>query len=114
MAERANADFKNNVVTCKGVQTYTAVNFDRDLMSVLHQPGAEGIRGVVIGRFQKHSEMDEKKIRKIISSKNELKGIPVIANVDFGHTAPYITFPVGGHVRIEVQDQRAAIHVLKH
>lgn len=31
----------------------------------------------------------------------ELAGKPVIANVDFGHTTPIVTFPVGGRCRIE-------------
>jgi muramoyltetrapeptide carboxypeptidase len=38
--------------------------------------------------------MTIEKLRYIISTKEELKMIPVIANADFGHTNPMITFPI--------------------
>jgi muramoyltetrapeptide carboxypeptidase len=34
-------------------------DFDRDLVSVLQQPGFAGVRGLVIGRFQKATGMTE-------------------------------------------------------
>ena len=37
----------------------------------------------------------------IIKSKKQLDNIPIIANVDFGHTTPIITFPIGGRVKID-------------
>ncbi|MDO8668308.1 MAG: LD-carboxypeptidase, partial [bacterium] len=46
--------------------------------------------------------------------KLELKAIPIIANVDFGHTTPRITFPIGGVVEIEAGDDSSLIRILKH
>lgn len=40
-------------------------------------------------------------LKKIIKTKQELYQIPVIAEVDFGHTTPQITFPVGGQASIK-------------
>ncbi len=37
-----------------------------------------------------------------IYAKPELQGLPIVANVDFGHTNPMITFPVGGTCEITV------------
>src|SRR5579859_1982661 len=88
-------------------------NFDRDLQSVIHQPGFSGVRGLVIGRFQKASEMAPELLRQIIQSKKELQTMPVIANVDFGHTDPKITFPIGGKVEIDTADG-ASIVLLEH
>jgi muramoyltetrapeptide carboxypeptidase len=45
-------------------------------------------------------------LAQIVASKPELAGLPVIANVDFGHTTPILTFPVGG--TIEVRAERGA------
>jgi muramoyltetrapeptide carboxypeptidase len=73
-----------------------AANFDRDLVSLIQQPGFENVRGLVIGRFQKESETPDNLLTQIIKSKKELEGIPVIANVDFGHTYPFFSFPIGG------------------
>jgi len=32
--------------------------------------------------------------------------LPIIANVDFGHTDPKITFPVGGEASLTVEDKK--------
>lgn len=93
--------------------SYSAVEFDRNLQSVIHQPGFRMVKGIIIGRFQKASEMDLIKIRHIIKSKKELSKIPIIYDVDFGHTDPKITFPIGGKVEI-VANKLPRIEFLKH
>lgn len=91
-----------------------AVNFDRDLQSLIHQPGFGGVRGIVIGRFQKASEVTSEQIIVIVKSKKELIGLPVFANADFGHTDQMITFPIGGEAEIEVIGGKAELRILKH
>lgn len=88
-------------------------NFDRDLQSLIHQPNFQNVKGIVLGRFQTASKMEEKKLLKIIKSKKELERIPVVSNVDFGHTAPHITFPIGGHVEL-LADEGIDIIIKKH
>ena len=88
------------------------VNFDRDLQSLIHQSSFTGVKGLVIGRFQNASNMTNEKLIKIIKSKEELKNLPVIANVDFGHTSPIITFPLGGEVGMDTE--KKSIVVTKH
>ena len=78
----------------------TAVNFDRLLQHYIHQKDFENVSGLVIGRFQLGSKMTREKLEYIISTKKELKNLSIIANVDFGHTSPMITFPTGGEVSI--------------
>ena len=77
--------------------------FDRDLQSLIHLPDFNKIRGLVIGRFQKKSNMTDELLKKIIKTKKELDNIPVIANVDFGHSDPKITFPVGGENKLSIK-----------
>lgn len=89
-------------------------HFDRDLQSLIHLPGFGGVKCIVIGRFQKASEVTDSKLRKIIETKSELKEIPVIANVDFGHTDPKITFPIGGEVKIKANSDDSKITITKH
>ncbi|MEF8847313.1 MAG: S66 peptidase family protein [Candidatus Paceibacterota bacterium] len=91
----------------------SAVEFDRYLQSVLQQNNLKNILGVVIGRFPKASKMTNEKIRKIINSKKSLKDLPVIAGVDFAHTDPQITFPIGGKVKITAGNS-PKIKFLKH
>ncbi|WP_314586053.1 LD-carboxypeptidase [Paenibacillus terrigena] len=74
--------------------------FDRDLQSLIHQPGFEGVQAIVIGRFQQAPRMTQDLLRQIITSKKALAHLPVIADVNFGHTTPQITFPIGGRARV--------------
>ncbi|GKU78415.1 S66 peptidase family protein [Paenibacillus sp. L3-i20] len=85
--------------------------FDRDLQSLIHQPSFEGVKGIVIGRFQKSSNMTKELLQKIIKSKVELDHIPVIADMDFGHTSPLITFPVGGKVSLHAFDNTIEVNI---
>lgn len=78
----------------------TAVNFDRLLQHYIHQKDFENVSGLVIGRFQLESKITREKLEYIISTKKELQNIPVIANVDFGHTSPLITLPIGANCNI--------------
>jgi len=88
--------------------------FDRDLQSLIHPPDFKNIKGVVIGRFQKASKMTNEILIKIIKTKKELDNLPVIANVDFGHTDPKITFPVGGEINLVARREKVKLEILKH
>ncbi len=96
-----------------GFGSMAAEYFDRDLQSLIHQPGFDGVKGILIGRFQKKSKMNYDKIYKIIKSKKELEDVPVIANMDFGHTQPMLTLPIGGTAEMYA-DKDARIRIIKH
>lgn len=86
-------------------------NFDRQLHSLLHSPGAKGIKGILIGRFQKASNVTEAALRKVLSNKPELKDIPVIANVNFGHVQPIVTIPFGAKASISAAGTETKISI---
>ena len=88
--------------------------FDRDLQSLIHLPEFKNARGIVIGRFQKRSNMTNDLLSQIIKAKKELKNLPVVANVDFGHTDPKITIPIGGTVQLHVSKQITMIEFTEH
>jgi muramoyltetrapeptide carboxypeptidase LdcA involved in peptidoglycan recycling len=85
--------------------------FDRDLQSLIHQPGFTGVKGIVIGRFEKVSNVSNELIQTIIQTKRELSHIPVVANADFGHTSPMFTFPIGGKVKLHVEQNGVKINL---
>jgi len=87
-------------------------HFDSHLQALIHTPEFIHVKGIVIGRFQQDSHMTNDKLIKIIRTKKELQSIPVIANVDFGHTDPRITFPVGG--RVKINTYTGSITIEKH
>lgn len=92
----------------------TPVEFDRNLQSLIHQKGFDGVRGIVIGRFQIESEMSKEKLEYIIKTKKELNDIPVIADADFGHTYPLFSYPIGGTAKIDASGKTTKITIVKH
>lgn len=107
-------DIRRSVLFLEDDHMSNPVTFDRDLQSLMHQPGFEEVRGIVIGRFQKASGMASGLLRKTIETKEELEGVPVIANADFGHTTPQFTFPIGGKARFEAAVGKARLWITEH
>lgn len=88
--------------------------FDRQLQSLIHQSDFIGVKGIIIGRFQNRTKMTRELLQKIINTKKELKNIPVIANLDIGHTTPQITIPVGGSMEILANGNDVNIKIIEH
>lgn len=88
--------------------------FDRQLQSLIHQYDFKGVKGIIIGRFQKETKMTRELLEKIINTKSELKNLPVIANADFGHTTPLATLPVGGSMEIIAMANSVKIRIIEH
>jgi muramoyltetrapeptide carboxypeptidase LdcA involved in peptidoglycan recycling len=88
-------------------------SFDRDLQSLIHQSNFEGVKGIIIGRAQKSVNMTTEKLKHIIKTKKELSQIPIISDVDFGHTTPQITLPIGGKISMKALDGKTSIKLLR-
>ena len=90
---------------------YTAMEVSRRFEAWLQQPGfRKYLAGLIIGRFQVGSRVSRHDIESIVLSKN-LGNIPVLYDLDFGHTLPMMTLPIGGVVRIDTA-RRALLTIL--
>ena len=78
--------------------------FDRNLQSLLHSAKNKNIKAIIIGRAEKKCDMNDKKWEAILNTKKELNNIPIVINADFGHTTPIFTFPIGGYVKIKIDE----------
>ena len=77
---------------------YTLHGFSRNLESILQLPNArQYLKGIMIGRFEAASKVDPKELSKVLHAK-KIDNVPIVANLDFGHTAPIATLPIGGKV----------------
>ena len=76
-------------------------DFERNLQALIYQDDFKNVKGLVIGRFQKGSKVTREGLEFILNTKAELKNMPILANVDFGHSAPLLTSPLGGTARLE-------------
>lgn len=86
--------------------------FDRVLQSIIYQPNFETVQAIVFGRFEKRFGMTLEKLKMLVNNKSELQHLPIIANVDFGHTMPMITFPVGGSCSLNISGSINEIKIL--
>lgn len=74
--------------------------FSRNLESLLCQKGGDKIKSIIIGRNQLKTKLSNNDFSEMLKKKEKLKNIPIIINVDFGHTKPLITIPIGGYCKI--------------
>ncbi len=88
--------------------------FDRQLQSLIHQSDFSGVKAICIGRFQKETKMSKDLLMKIIKSKQELQDIPIIANVDFGHTSPLLTMPIGGTAELTIVNETVEFKIIEN
>ncbi len=105
---------KNSIIFLEDDEESKVQHFDRNLQSLIHQPEFSEVRGLIMGRFQKTSEVTNEKIIKMIKTKKELEKIPVVANLDFGHTSPLFTFPIGGTAKLSAKKNSVELEIIKH
>ena len=106
-------DMNNSVLFLEDNDKENFRGFENQLQSLINQPNFGGVKGIVIGRFQKGSGMTRDLLTKIVTTKKELGDIPIVANIDFGHTTPMITFPIGGETEM-VLDKEVMLKIAKH
>ncbi|MFT5875340.1 MAG: muramoyltetrapeptide carboxypeptidase [Clostridium sp.] len=110
-------DLKNKILFLEdnnAMGDYFTFEFDRNLQSLIQTKGFDGVKGIVLGRFDSSCKMDINTVKKIVATKKQLKNIPIIFNVDFGHELPFVTFPVGGVAKIKAIDTSVSLEILKH
>lgn len=97
------AEFKKDTILMIEDCNYTKNDgevFFRHFQALAQRDDFVNVRAVLIGRFQKASDVTREKLEFIVNNIPQLKGLPVIANLDFGHTTPIATLPVGGMCEI--------------
>jgi muramoyltetrapeptide carboxypeptidase LdcA involved in peptidoglycan recycling len=107
-------DLTDSILFLEDDEESMSQHFDRNLVSLIQQPGFSGVKGIVFGRFQVASKMSNEIFVKLIASKKELSNLPIIANFDIGHTNPMVTFPVGGTVELNSSNAGSKITITKH
>ncbi|MFZ0545413.1 MAG: UPF0158 family protein [Candidatus Promineifilaceae bacterium] len=76
--------------------TVDGILMDYENMGVLAQ-----LSGMLVGRPMSYSEQEKQQLREIILARTEKFNFPIISDMDFGHTAPQFTLPLGCEARID-------------
>jgi len=104
----------NSVLCIEDDGETTAENFERCLQAITSQKDFGGVKALLIGRFQKNSGMNNEFLEEIIASKKSLAEIPIISDLDFGHTTPMTVLPIGGTAEVFIDKGKYDIQIVKH
>lgn len=77
---------------------------DYDNMGVLSR-----LRGMLVGRPMGYSAAEREELRRIVLERTAAFEFPIVTDMDFGHTAPQFTLPIGCRARIDASSQRFEI-----
>lgn len=69
----------------------------------------EKLRGLLVGRPMSYSEEEKRALRERILERTQAYSFPVITDMDFGHTSPQFTIPLGCQARIDSTTKRFEI-----
>jgi muramoyltetrapeptide carboxypeptidase LdcA involved in peptidoglycan recycling len=101
--------FNNSILLIEEDAETNPALFDRVVQSMILMPDFSEVKGILIGKFQNKSGMTRELLEQIITTKPELRNMPIIANVNFGHTTPIATLPIGGLISISAKNMNATI-----
>ena len=61
----------------------------------------EKLSGMLVGRPMKYDEVEKRELRERILERTAKYDFPVLTDLDFGHTSPQLTFPIGCRISID-------------
>jgi muramoyltetrapeptide carboxypeptidase LdcA involved in peptidoglycan recycling len=73
---------------------------DYENMGVLRQ-----LKGLIVGRPMRYTEDEKQQLREIILERTSGYGFPIVTDMDFGHTSPQFSIPIGCRARIDADRQ---------
>jgi len=79
-------------------ETVDGILADYENMGVLEQ-----IQGMLVGRPMHYSDDEKHQLHEVILERTRNYKFPIITEMDFGHTTPQITLPIGCRARIDSQ-----------
>lgn len=84
--------------------TVDGILMDYENMGVLQRLG-----GMLVGRPMSYNDKEKQQLRDIALGRTKRYSFPVVMDMDFGHTAPQFTLPIGCRARISSNARRFAI-----
>ena len=98
---------EGDIILCLEDDSYDSIpeTFERNLQSLIQQPYFRQVKAILFGRFQRESIAANDSLAAIISSKKIGSNIPIVSNLDFGHTDPKFSYKIGGWASVEAYDE---------
>lgn len=81
-------------------ETVDGLLMDYENMGVLDK-----LRGLLVGRAMLYTAAEKQQLRERILERTERYSFPILTEMDFGHTAPQFTLPLGCRARLDSERQ---------
>lgn len=105
---------KGSIIFMEEDEEESVFSFNRNLTSITLQPDFSDVRGIVFGRFQPESSITLEVLQTIVRNNPRLQQLPIIGGLDFGHTTPRLTLPIGGQVSFFTEENSVKVTIEKH
>lgn len=79
----------------------TPATVDGILMDYENMGVFENLSALLFGRPMRYSEEEKAELRRVILERTAQYSFPVVADMDFGHTAPQFVRPIGCRARVD-------------
>lgn len=79
---------------------------DSLLMDYENMGVLQSLQGLLVGRPMRYTAAAKQQLREVLLERTRGYTFPVVADMDFGHTAPQFTVPLGCRARIDAERQR--------
>ncbi len=79
----------------------TPAQFRAKLAQLIQANIIDRIEGLVVGRQCRFRVIREQTLRSVLIEIGEILRVPILAEVDFGHTEPRLTIPIGARVHVD-------------
>ncbi len=97
-------DLKNKILFIEEDPCMNAGMIERMFTQLSQSKDFKKIKGLVVGRFGSESGLSAKNEITLLKAITSEINVPVVSNVDFGHTNPMITFPIGRECEINTAE----------
>lgn len=67
------------------------------------------ISGLLVGRPMGYTPEQREELRQVLLERTRPYGFPIVADMDFGHTTPQFTLPIGVRAELDTAERRFAI-----
>lgn len=104
-------DFNETILFLEDDEDENASTVQRMLQQLKQIGVMPNINGIVFGRFQEKSKVDSHTLKKIIKNTINDFEIPIVSGLDFGHTDPMLSLPLGKKVEISTMDSKIIIEL---
>lgn len=102
-------DTGNSILFIEDDGEESAPTLQRMLQQLKQAKLLDNVKGIVFGRFQKKSDISKEKLKSLLLNIFDEVNIPVISGVDFGHTDPMLSLPMGKIVKISTHKEKISI-----